>query len=132
MRRDGHDEDDEAVIPDGGSVRVPLMLCDHQPGATDGLCFHDGMGNPAGHKPGYVLGGNAEQQKRTAEAYHERTTQLQNAWRSPAEAAKRNETQLEAWRRPGASPGLRQDAAADRAAAYAGYVQRIQNAWRTP
>jgi hypothetical protein len=132
MRRHGHVEDDETVIPDGGSVGVPLMLCDHRPGATDGLCLHDGMGNPAGHKPGYVLGSNAEQRKGAAEAYHERTAQLQNAWRSPAEAAKRNEAQLEAWRRPGASPGLRQDAATDRAAAYAGYVQRIQNAWRTP
>jgi hypothetical protein len=98
--------------------------------ATDGLRLHDGAGNPAGHKRGYVFGGDAEQRQRAAEAYEERTKFLQNAWRNPAAAAERNETQLEAWRKPSARRGLRQHATNDSAAAYAEYVERIGRAWR--
>jgi hypothetical protein len=129
--RSRHDDDDD-VVQDGESIRVPVYLMDatQRAVATEGLRLHDGLGNPAGHKRGYVFGGNAEQRQRAADAYDERTTRLQEAWRSPAGAAERNEAQLEAWRRPGARPGLSQDAAADRAAAHAAYVQRIQNAWR--
>src|SRR6266446_3413329 len=88
--------------------------------ATDGLCLHDGMGNPAGHKRGYVFGGNVEHDQRAVDAYDERTAayaayvqRLTSAWCSPAAAAERNEAQLEAWRKPGARPGLRQDATND-------------------
>ena len=90
----------------------------------------DRISNPAGQRRAYVFGGNAEQRQRAADAYDERTASLQNAWGSPAALAERNEAQLEAWRGPGARPGLRQDAATDRAAARAAYVERIQNAWR--
>ena len=129
--RSRYDEDDD-VVADGESVRVPVVLMDavQRAVATDGLRLHDGTGNPAGHKRGYVFGGNAEQRQRVAEAYDERTARIQNAWREPPARAERNERQLETWRQPGARPGLRQDAATDRAAAYAAYVQRIQNAWR--
>jgi hypothetical protein len=125
------DADDE-IVHDGESVRVPVLLMDdvQRAVATKGLRLHDGAGNPAGQQRGYVFGGNAEQRQRAADAYDERTRRLQNAWRSPAAAAERNEAQLEAWRRPGARPGLRQDGAMDRATAHAAYVQRIQNAWR--
>jgi hypothetical protein len=47
-----------------------------------------------------------------------------------AAAAERNETQLEAWRKPGARPELHQDAIKDSAGAYAAYVERIGRAWR--
>jgi hypothetical protein len=124
--------DDDDVVRDGEHVRVPLHLMDslQRAVATEGLRLHDGMGNPAGQKSGYVFGGNAEQRQRAADAYDERTRRLQNAWRNPAAAAERNETQLEAWRKPGARPGLRQDATNDSAAAYAAYVERIGRAWR--
>src|SRR5262249_41165424 len=127
-----HDPDDDEMVRDGESVRVPMFLMDkvQRAVATIGQRLHDGMGNPAGRKRGYALGGNAEQRQLAAEAYDERTTRLQNAWRSPAGAAERNEAQLEAWRRPGARPSLSQDAAVDRTAAYAAYVQRMENAWR--
>jgi hypothetical protein len=130
--RNRHLDDDDIVIPDGGSVRVSTFLMDgvQRAAATDGLWLHDGTGNPAGQRRGYVFGGNVEHRQRAADAYDERTTRLQNEWRSPAAAAERNETQLEAWRKPRARPGLRQDAATDRAAAYAAYVQRIENGWR--
>jgi len=68
----------------------------------------------------------AAREKRYA-AYKAR---LESAWRNPAAAAKRNETQLEAWRKPGAWPGLHQDATNDSAAAYAAYVERIGRAWK--
>jgi hypothetical protein len=125
-------DDDDVEIPDGGRVRVPLYLMDaaQRAVATDGLRLHDGMGNPAGHKRGYVFGGNVEHGQRAAAAYDERTKLLQNAWRNPAAAAERNEAELEAWRKPGAQPGLRQDATNDSAAAYAAYVERIGRAWR--
>lgn len=126
------DDDDDTVVPDGGVVRVPLYLTDSMQGVPAGLRFHDGMGHPAGHKRGYVFGGNAEQRQRVAAAYDERTTRLQHAWRISAVAAERNEMQLEAWRKPGARPGLRQDASLDRAAAYSEYLSRIENRWRTP
>jgi hypothetical protein len=131
MRRH-HIDDDDGEVRDGESLKVPFYMMDsvQRAVATDGLRLHDGMGNPAGHKRGYVFGGNAEQRQREAEAYDEWTKRLQNAWRTPGAAAERNEAQLEAWRRPGARPGLRQDAAPDRAAARAEYVQRTQNAWR--
>jgi hypothetical protein len=129
-QRDAYVDDD--VVRDGESLKVPLYMMDsvQRAVATDGLRLHDGMGNPAGHKRGYVFGGNAEQRQRAADAYDEWTRRLQNAWRTPGAAAERNEAQLKAWRRPGARPGLRQDAAHDRAAARAEYVQRTQNAWR--
>ena len=94
-----HEEDDDTVR-DGKSVRVPVVLMDavQRAVATDGLRLHDGTGNPAGHKRGYVFGGNAEQRQRVAEAYDERTARIQNAWREPPARAERNETQLEAWR----------------------------------
>jgi hypothetical protein len=130
--RHHQDYDDNDVVRDGESVRVSLHMMDglQRAVATYGLRLHDGMGNPAGQKQGYVFGGNAEQRQRVAKAYDEWTKRLHNAWRTPGAAAERNEMQLEAWRRPGARPGLRQDAATDRATARAAYVQRIQNAWR--
>jgi hypothetical protein len=125
-------DDDDVEIPDGRSVRVPMMIMDAAKCAvaTDGLRLHDGTGNPAGQRRGYVFGGDAEQRQRAAEAYEERTKFLQTAWRNPAAGAGRNETQLEAWRKPGARPGLRQDATNDRSAAYDAYVERIGRAWR--
>jgi hypothetical protein len=137
MRNDAYDDDD--IVEDGGSVRVRIDLMDavQRAVATEGLRLHDGLGNPAGHKRGYVFGGNAEHRQRGVDAYDARAAayaayvqRLTSAWRSPAAAAERNEAQLEAWREPRARPGLRQDAATDRAAAHAAYVERIQNAWR--
>jgi hypothetical protein len=67
MRRDLEDDDD--VVADGESVRVPLYLCDdatQRAIATDGLRLHDGMGRPAGYKSGYVFSGNIEHSQRDA------------------------------------------------------------------
>src|SRR6266550_9025180 len=57
--RSRHDDDDD-VVQDGESIRVPVYLMDatQRAVATEGLRLHDGLGNPAGHKRGYVFGGN--------------------------------------------------------------------------
>jgi hypothetical protein len=138
-KRDLYIDDDE-VARAGETVRVPLLLCDtvrfENSRPLNKLSDLDAA-DLSRHQPGYRLsdgevrranpGGAARREK----GYATYKARLEGAWRSPAAAAERNEALLEAWRRPGASPGLRQDAATDRAAAYAGYVQRIQNAWRT-
>src|SRR5436190_24396305 len=61
MRRDLDDDDETAR--DGESVRVPIFLMDEvqRTVAMDGLRLHEGMGNPAGHKSGYVFSGNVRQ-----------------------------------------------------------------------
>jgi hypothetical protein len=94
------------VVRDGESVRVPVFFKDGAKRAVDSLELHDGMGNPFGQRRGYVFGGDTEQRKRATLAYNERTMWLQNAWRSPAAGAERNEAQLESWRSPGARPGV--------------------------
>jgi hypothetical protein len=76
-----------------------------------------------------------EAQRERERAWRQYKDRLSGAWRGRADpreagAAERNETQLEAWRKPGARPGLRQDATNDSAAAYAAYVERIGRAWR--
>jgi hypothetical protein len=77
----------------------------------------------------------AEAQRERDTAWQQYKDRLSNAWRGrayprEAGAAERNETQLEAWRKPGARPGVHQDATNDSAAAYAAYVERIGRAWR--
>jgi hypothetical protein len=67
---------------------------------------------------------------RREKSYAAYKARLEVAWRNPAAAAERNEMQLEAWRKPGARPGLHQDAIKDSSAAYAAYVERIGRAWR--
>jgi hypothetical protein len=179
------DDDDE--IPDGRSVRVPMVLMDsmagHRPGyvqltdeqvamrreARDAMIRRaenawrtrpacDAAEPDLGSRPEEVmrrhLRGKPDDDgapdrgdiraverrrltERGAEAQRERDAawaqykgRLSGAWRNPAAAAERNETQLEAWRKPGARPGLHQDVIKDSAAAYAAYVERIGRAWR--
>jgi hypothetical protein len=133
--RDGryHFDEPDEEIPDGKGVRVPLLLCDTvrlNDRPLDKLCDLSAADLDR-HRPGFRGKPDDDAAARREKSYATYKARLEGAWRSPSAAAERNEAQLEAWRRPGASPGLRQDAATDRAAAYAGYVQRIQNAWRT-
>ena len=46
------DLDDNAIIPDGCGVRVPIMLQDAAPDATH---LTDALGREAGHRPGHVF-----------------------------------------------------------------------------
>ena len=114
--RHGRTIEDEDIVPDGGRVRVALPFMDHLPPEVRrafGLCdarVHDGMGHPAGHKPGYIFGGDRSSYSNAREHY---IRELQDAWRpKPADANERSVT----------------DAIGD---AYTEYRQRMANAWRT-
>jgi hypothetical protein len=62
-QRKSYIDDEDEICKDGESIHVPVHLMDatQRAVATEGLRLHDGMGNPAGHKPGYVFVGNSEQ-----------------------------------------------------------------------
>ena len=118
--RHGRTIEDEDIVPDGGRVRVALPFMDHLPPEVRralGLCdasVHDGMGHPAGHKPGYIFGGDRSSYSNAREHY---IRELQDAWRSKRiEASSTNERSTSG------------DAKVD---AYTEYRQRISNAWRT-
>src|SRR5262245_52790499 len=77
------DDDEEEIIPDGATVRVPMFAMDslqrnvarHYGAAW----LHDGRGNPVGHKPGFVVSdafpGDERQQ-----AYDSYERELVTAW----------------------------------------------------
>jgi hypothetical protein len=70
------DFDENGILKDGHSYRVPLMMRDSAGGSAR---LHDGRGNAVGHKPGYILSdatNDARQQARDAYE-HDLTT----AWR---------------------------------------------------
>jgi hypothetical protein len=91
-------------------MRRALALADE---AGDGVL--DGMGNPAGHRPGFCYG-SAGLRDQAVKARDNYLRNLGEAWKHP----EREQAQ---------QPRSR---ANDGAAAHARYVQRISNAWRQP
>src|SRR5262245_16133302 len=91
--RYGRTIEDENIVPDGGRIRVPMPFMDHLPPEVRrafGLCdasVHDGMGHPAGHKPGYVFGADRSCYLDAREQY---IRELRDAWRPKAAAASSN------------------------------------------
>ncbi len=90
--------EDEAIdefgcVRDGVSVSTPLMLRDGITRDDDiaalaraGVRFHDGQGNPAGHRPGYVVPTDLaliRARQRVMDAYREAEAADANAWRNP-------------------------------------------------
>jgi hypothetical protein len=139
--RYGNVVEDDDIVPDGGTVRVAIPFMDALSAATrrvfrdDALPpTYDGMGNPAGRRPGFVFGPPGLTADAAA-AYAAFKAWLSDAWRSPS-----------------AHPGVERDNGEDNndrgddgtrgtggegrathyaAAAYADYCTRIANAWRT-
>jgi hypothetical protein len=110
-----YDEDDDSILADGESLRIPLMLMDGLPPE-----LHDGIGNPVGHKPGYVFGGvTAAARQIVDDAYAQYETDLTEAWQQPAARGQHHQ-------RP------QQDRPSNDAAvsAYDDYVARLTSAWR--
>jgi hypothetical protein len=125
-------EDDSDIVPDGGFLRVSLPVMDalsapmRRAFADAALpAVHDGLGNPAGHRTGFVFGPR-ELTADAAAAYSEFKAQLADAWRSPSAR-----TRSAAPRHGEDDPNDSREPVTDSAAAYADYCTRVANAWRT-
>jgi len=87
MRR--RDDDDE-VVRDGSSVRVPLMLCDGEvmmlpPWQRDvmlSLRYQMSDAEAARHRPGFRFA-DAAANRAKAKAYDDSVVEASNAWRGP-------------------------------------------------
>jgi hypothetical protein len=108
------DFDENGILKDGHSYRVPMMMCDSAGGSAR---LHDGRGNSVGHKPGYILNdatNDARQQARDAYE-HDLTT----AWRHAAGE--------------GTAPAKDALPTMDaRSAAYDSYDREISEQWKGP
>src|SRR5262245_52029739 len=85
-------DDDDDIVPDGGYLRVPMPFMDALSEATRRAfardnaappAVHDGLGNPAGQRTGFVFGPD-ELKRDAAVAYGELKQRLSDAWRSPS------------------------------------------------
>jgi len=89
------DEDDnllegDDLVPDGGTVRVPMPFMDHAMNETLKRAFgmkssapviHDGMGNPAGYRAGYAFCEEFDDIR--AKGRLDYCKKLADAWRHP-------------------------------------------------
>ena len=105
---------DDYVLLDGEALVVELSFMD-----TKGFIVHDGHGNPAGQRPGFLYSDANEQVERArADAYAEYNRTIQERWRgqrsspTPSDKAVFNSPE------------------AALAAAYAEYDKTIQERWR--
>ena len=95
MRR--YREDDDEIVPDGGSVRVPLMLRDGtmmelpmwQRDALLSMRYQMSDAEMAMHRPGYRFSADAAANRAKAKAYNDAIVEASNAWRTPADATPR-------------------------------------------
>jgi len=133
--RHGNPLEDDDVVPDGGFLRVPLPFRDAMSAAARDYfrraaalpAVHDGLGRAAGHRTGFVFGPR-ELTADAATAYAERSALLRDAWRQPASPGRSRDCDDD---RKDARDRGNDPATRDAAAAYAAYVSRISNAWRT-
>jgi hypothetical protein len=114
-------EDDDDILRDGERFRVPLEAMDGVQRAVAGAqhALHDGMGNPAGYKPGYVFSDDQDALARSEEAYCAYNERVTAAWRQEKPSPQDKPS----------APETTGDALAD---ARAQYVNRLTNAWRRP
>jgi hypothetical protein len=104
------DDDDDKVVKDGYSLRVPVYLMDATQKAIAGgddksvILDH--------HRPGFRLS-DADQQRRR-ELYDRRDAELSDAWKAPL-----------------SDPAAVKEAAPIKVVDYASYDRRISEAWRS-
>lgn len=105
--------DGTEIAEDGESVRVSMLMMDSmQRAVAQGKpkgTIHDGLGNPAGHKPRYVFAPPSPSDEVRSETYRDYEHRLTDAWRGTVEGG---------------------SAAHDRSAPYEAYKERLSNAWR--
>ena len=128
---DDDDFDENGVLKDGRSVRVPMLLMDavqrqalealHREygDAGSGVNLYDGS-----HGPGFLPPAPDELRARAAEAWARRGARLHDAWRGPRPAADQHEQPT-----PRSTDPVDARARAD--AAWQRRGERLRNAWRT-
>jgi hypothetical protein len=124
-RRYEDEDDDDRVVPDGGSVHVPLHFMDSTQRAVasgKAVTVVDGLGQPAGQRPGYCFSndGTTDQSRGAAEAsYLKHKDWLENAHRRKPKPFKpaTSVAELEELRRQSESARQRS-------------IERMENAWR--
>ena len=112
--KDGHEreEPDSYILKDGERCRFSGMSF------YDAAPFvHDGLGGPAGRRPGYLFSNDHAAATAYEMAYQEYKTRVSDAWRKPA--AEQPSTPA-----PANTGGAVVDA-------YTEYEARIRNAWRS-
>ena len=87
---DDDDFDENGVLRDGHSVRVPMMMRDgmtplQRAVAQHSLAMrlHDGRGGPIGHKPGFVYSTDASLNDAKERAYAAYDAELRDAYKHP-------------------------------------------------
>jgi hypothetical protein len=106
--------DGRPVLKDGRRFCTPMIAMDELQKAVAGV-LHDGLGNPAGYKNGYVFSSNDEAaQAARAEAYAAYDEQLVNAWRNA----------------PSSTPATSPATVDERKDPYSTYDRKLVNAWR--
>jgi len=119
-RKDGTiaEVDDGYILRDGETLSVGLMLMDARRGMV-----HDGHGNVAGMRPGFLFYDNEQDDLAREDAYRQYATDISERWRGRQKAGNgSNQTPPE--------PQTFANPEAARAAAYAEYNRTIQERWR--
>lgn len=84
------------ILKDGERIRVPMVMMDSAPRHS----IHDGMGNAAGHKPGFVFSADAAALATREAARSEYLAYLKDAWRGGSRPDDAPFDLENAWRKP--------------------------------
>jgi hypothetical protein len=127
-----------AIIPDGATLRVPMTFMDraalaalHKAYPEGGAPLHDGLGHPAGFKPGYAYGGNVPfaHHQRASDARQAYVDGLRDAWKQPPAKVTPALPSNSKFPAPGPSKSSDGD---DGHRAWQTYVNNLSNAWKHP
>src|ERR1043166_9502366 len=78
--------EEDKIVRDGESVRVPLLLMDELQRSVRANSLHDGMGTQAGYKPGFVFVAGRDETI-ILDAYDEYEKYTTGAWRGDGVAS---------------------------------------------
>ena len=116
-RRDGTriEVGDDYILQDGESMVVGLQFMDSR------RVIHDGRGNPAGQRPGFLFSDDDPAEKARDDAYREYAETVSERWRQPqGQRSGKRQSEPQTFANPEAAV----------AASYAEYNRAIQERWR--
>ena len=109
--------DDDYILQDGEAMVVELLFMDARRGM-----IHDGHGNPAGQRPGFLISDNEADDQAVEAAYREYAATVSERWRQgPGQRSSPARSE---------PPQTFDNPEAARAAAYAEYDRTICERWR--